>query len=319
MSLIASPPEGPSSSLLGAVSAASAIAAPRATPHDVLSIARALIELTKPGVTRMVLATTWAGAVIAPGPIWNYGRLAWAVFGTALIVASANALNMFLEADVDALMKRTQNRPLPSGRLSPETALWCGVSLAFIGIPVLDVFVNAATAFLGVMALLSYVLVYTPMKRMSSLAVWVGAIPGAAPPLMGWTAMTGTISWPALSLFALLFIWQVPHFHAIAIFRADEYRRAGLQVLPNERGLAYTKRAIVALLVVQVAVSALPALAGLGGKIYVAAAALLGAGNVAYAVYGLSPKAGARWARTLFFASLPYLLVLFAVLVAGAT
>jgi protoheme IX farnesyltransferase len=263
----------------------------------------------------MVLATTWCGAAIAPGPVGDYARLAWTLLGTTLVVASANALNMYLEGDSDALMSRTRNRPIPSGRIAPEVALWFGVLLALLGLPVLYLAVNPVTACIGAFALLSYVLVYTPMKRISTLAVWVGAVPGAAPPLMGWTGITGSISAGALSLFLVLFVWQIPHFHAIAIFRAEEYKRAGLKVLPVTSGLEYTKFVIVALLILQLFVSALPAFAGLGGRPYIAVAVVLGIIYVAWGLAGLRPKAGARWARSLFFASLPYLLVLFGTLV----
>jgi protoheme IX farnesyltransferase len=293
-----------------------ALSGAAARPRDVRAFVQALIELSKPRITRMVLVTTAAGAAMAPGPITDWPKLAWAMVGTALIVASANALNMFLEGDVDALMTRTKDRPIPSGRLEPEVALWFGAGLAAMGLPLLDFLVNPATAFVGGFALLSYVLVYTPMKRFSPAAVWIGAIPGAAPPLMGWTAMTGALTAAAISVFLLMFVWQIPHFHAIAVFRMDEYRRAGLKVLPAEKGLPRTKVTIVALLVLQLAVSALPAVFGLGGKPYMVAAAVLGLSYLAFGIAGLRPEAGARWARTLFFASLPYLLVLFGVLVA---
>jgi protoheme IX farnesyltransferase len=263
----------------------------------------------------MVLATAWCGAAIAPGPLRDYGKLVWTLLGTTLVVASANALNMYLEGDVDALMTRTRNRPIPSGRLAPEVALWFGVALALVGLPLLLFLVNPVTAFIGAFALLSYVLVYTPMKRVSPVAVWVGAVPGAAPPLMGWTGMTGSVNAAALSLFLVLFVWQIPHFHAIAIFRAEEYRRAGLRVLPVVRGLDYTKFSIVLLLILQLVVSALPAFMGLGGTPYIVVAAVLGAVYVGWGLAGLRPSADARWARSLFFASMPYLLALFGTLV----
>jgi protoheme IX farnesyltransferase len=278
----------------------------------------ALLQLTKPGVTRMVVMTTWCGAAMAPGPITDYVRLTWALIGTALVVASASALNMYLETDVDALMARTRNRPIPSGRIAPETALWFGVALAAAGLPILLLCVNTVTAGIGAFALLSYVLVYTPLKRVTPLAVWVGAVPGAAPPLMGWAAMTGSVNFGALSVFLLMLVWQIPHFHAIAIFRAGEYRRAGLRVLPVERGLDYTKFSIVILLILQLFVSALPAFAGLGGLPYVIVAASLGAVYVAWGLFGLRRRAGAPWARSLFAASIPYLLALLGTLVVAS-
>lgn len=291
---------------------------PRARLREVLSFLGVCVELTKPSVTRMVLATAWCGAVIAPGKLDDHARLAWALLGTTLIVGSANALNMFLEGDVDALMARTRGRPIPSGRATPDLALWFGLILGFSGLPILQYLVNPLTAFVGGVALLSYVLAYTPMKGLTPFAVWIGAVPGAAPPLMGYTAMTGKLDLAGISLFLLLFIWQIPHFHAIAIYRVNEYRRAGLKVLPDVRGLPYTKRAIVALLIVQVLVSLLPVAAGLGGTSYVVAALLLGAGYLGLGLTGLRAEANARWARTLFFASMPYLLGLLAVLVITA-
>jgi protoheme IX farnesyltransferase len=277
----------------------------------------ALIQLTKPGVTRMVLATTWCGAVIAPGSV-KVDKLFWALAGTALVVGAANALNMYVEADVDALMSRTRGRPIPSGRINGEVALWFGLALAFAGIPILDLLVNPLTAFVAGLSLLCYVLAYTPMKRLSPLAVWVGAVPGAVPPLLGWTSQTGAVGIGGMSLFLVLFIWQVPHFHAIAIFRMEEYRRASLPVLPVARGVAHTKVAIAVVLAIGLAVSALPAFAGLGGLIYRICAVALGLPYFAFGLYGLLVREDAKWARALFFASMPYLLGLFVALVIGA-
>jgi protoheme IX farnesyltransferase len=265
----------------------------------------------------MVLATTWCGAAIVPGKL-RLELLAWTLVGTALVVGAANALNMYIEGDVDALMSRTRGRPIPSGRISAEVALLFGLVLAFVGIPILDRLVNPLTAFVGGLSLLVYVLAYTPMKRLSTVAVWVGAVPGAVPPLLGWTSQTGAIGIGGLSLFLVLFVWQVPHFHAIALFRMDEYRRASLKILPVTRGIPYTKWSIVAITVLGLAVSALPALAGLGGMTYRVAAIALGAPYFALALFGLSSSAGPKWARWFFFASMPYLLGLFIALVVGS-
>jgi len=215
-------------------------------------------------------------------------------------------------------MSRTRGRPIPSGRISGDVALLFGMVLAFVGIPVLDLLVNPLTAFISGLSLLIYVLAYTPMKRLSTLAVWVGAVPGAVPPLLGWTSQTGAIGIGGMSLFLVLFVWQVPHFHAIALFRMDEYRRASLKVLPVTRGIPYTKWTMVAVTAVGFAVSALPALAGLGGTAYRVAAIALGVPYFALALFGLSPSAGPKWARYFFFASMPYLLGLFVALVVGS-
>ena len=276
-----------------------------ATPSPALG---ALVQLTKPGVTRMVVATTFIGAAAVPGPLGDWATVAFALLGTALVVGAANALNMVLEADVDALMERTRDRPIPSGRLSPEAGLATGVALAAVGLAVLAARVNWTTAALGALALAVYVLAYTPLKRVTPFAVWVGAVPGAVPPLLGWTSVTGEIGAAGLSLFLLLLVWQIPHFHAIAIFRSADYERAGLRVLPVVHGLEHTKLSIAVLLVLQLFASALPAFLGLGGVPYLAVATVLGAGYLAWGLAGLRRGAGARWARTLFFLSMPYLL-----------
>jgi len=279
--------------------------------RDVRGIAQALSELTKPRITRMVLITTLTGAIIAPGKP-SLVRLAIALFGTALVVAGANALNMYLERDVDARMDRTRARPIPSGRLSPETALWFGVVLGVTGITALTFWVNAASGLLCAIAFLSYVLVYTPLKRVTPLALQAGAVPGAIPPLVGWVAMTGELSPGALSLFAILLVWQIPHFLAIAIFRDREYEAAGLQVYPAVKGIPAAKRAIVGYSIVLLGVSLSPLLVGLGSAIYAALALTLGIVQVAVAVYGLGKRDGIeRWARGLFFSTLPYLVVVY--------
>src|SRR5262249_46484397 len=155
--------------------------------------------------------------------------------GTALIVAAANALNMWWERDVDALMARTRNRPLPAGRLPADVALAFGLALAAASAPMLFV-VNVATGLLGVVALVSYVAVPPPLKPHPPRALFAGAVPGALPPLLGWSTVTGQVGLGGLLLFAVLFLWQVPHFAAIAIFREKDYARAGLKVVTVQHG-----------------------------------------------------------------------------------
>lgn len=271
-------------------------------------------QLTKPAVTRLVVVTMACGALVAPGPVPML-RLGIALFGTALVVAAANALNMYLERDSDAFMERTRGRPIPSGRLAPEAALWFGVVVALLGIGVVTFAVNALSGFCAAAALVSYVLVYTPLKRVTPLALYVGAVPGALPPVIGWTSVTNTLSMEALVLFGILFIWQVPHFLAISIFRQEDYERAGLAVFPAAAGLPSTKRHIVITSLILVLVSLAPITVGLGGAVYTAIAVLAGVAFVAFGVYGLQTHAGRRWARSLFFASMPYLVVVFAALV----
>lgn len=278
---------------------------------------KSLIQLTKPGVSRLVMISMLCGALIAPGAV-DFVRLAIALFSTALVVAGANALNMYLERDIDALMERTRSRPLPTGRIAPELALRFGVALALIGVFALAVCVGALPASLAALALLSYVLAYTPLKRVTPLALHIGALPGAIPPLIGWSSVTGSLDQRALSVFLILFFWQLPHFIAISVFRRDEYARAGLRVLSVARGVAGAKRAIVVYSALLVLVSFVPPLTGLGTTLYLSLAALSGAGFFAAALLGLRASAGSEWARRLFFVSMPYLVVLLGGLVLSA-
>jgi heme o synthase len=277
----------------------------------------AFVELSKPGVLSLVLLTMLCGALVAPGHT-NAPRLLIAFLGTALVVASANALNMYIERDSDALMSRTKGRPLPTGRLTPEAVLWFALVLGLVGLFVLAVWVNVAAFALTSAALLSYVLAYTPLKRTTSLALQVGAVPGAIPPLIGWASTTGSLAPRAFVLFAILFVWQLPHFLAIAVFRREEYARAGLVVLPNAHGMGVTRFAIVRYSVLLLAVSVAPVLLGMAGPVYALVVGVLGTAYLAYAGLGYSERTPERWARLLFFASMPYLIVVFVGLVVSA-
>lgn len=290
-------------------------ARPVAPTRDTTGVAWALVQLSKPTITRMVLITTLCGALIAPGPV-DVARLVLALLGTGLVVAAANALNMYFERDVDAVMERTRARPLPTGRLAPEAALWFGVSVGFLGLTLLSFWVDPLAGLLAAVALLSYALVYTPLKRVTPYALHVGAIPGAIPPLIGWAGMTGSLAVEPLLLFAILFVWQIPHFLAIAIFRQPEYEAAGLRVYPAVKGLAASKRAMLLYSLLMVGVSLLPLLVG-AGWVYVVVAAPLGLAFLAYVLKGFSGDADQRWARRVFFASLPYLVLVFGGMVAS--
>jgi protoheme IX farnesyltransferase len=240
------------------------------------------------------------------------------LLGTALIVSGANALNMYLERDTDRLMERTRDRPLPGRRLAPEAALWFGVALSASSTPLLLLGANPLTALLAVLALFLYVLVYTPLKRRTTLALPIGAVPGAIPPLLGWTSVTGRIDAPGFLLFAILFLWQIPHFLAIATFRREDYRRAGLKVLPVEKGDRVTRLHIVGYLALLLLATVLLVPLGVGGPVYLAAAVVLGAAFFAFGAAGLRHGAGAAWARGLFFCSMVYLVLIFAALMIGA-
>jgi protoheme IX farnesyltransferase len=210
-------------------------------------------------------------------------------------------------------MARTMTRPLPEKRIGPSAALTFGVALGALALPVL-VLVNWLTALLGAIAFVTYVFAYTPLKQRTHWAVWVGAVPGAMPALMGWTAATGRITLPGLAVFAILFVWQVPHFHAIAFFRRKEYERAGLKTLPGQHGELAARGQIVLWLAVQVALSIELVSLGVCGPIYLATAVALGAIVLAQAVPGLW-RGDARWAKRVFLLSIVYLPVLFTVMV----
>ena len=274
-------------------------------------LARDLFALTKPRITSLVLLTGAAGTWLAPGRV--AGRtLLLSLVATALIVGAANALNMWWERDVDARMARTRNRPLPAGRMSPDVALAFGLGLAAVSAPLLFL-VNVATGLLGLVALVSYVAVYTPLKRHTHLALLVGAVPGAIPPLLGWTTVTGKLGLGGALLFAVLFLWQVPHFAAIAIFRAEDYARAGLQVVSVQHGERAARRTIAVWTVPLVAASLSFVPLGMAGTAYGVVAGVLGAAFLVLALRGLRASGAfdtRRWAKRVFAFSIPYLVLL---------
>lgn len=298
---------------------ARAEARPRSRGSSVARVARDLVALTKPRITAIVLVTGAAGAFLAPGHL-ALRTLLLSLAGTALIVGSANALNMWWERDTDAQMTRTRNRPLPAGRLSPDAALAFGLALGAVSAPMLFL-VNRTTGLLGLVALVSYVAAYTPLKRHTHFALLVGAVPGAIPPLLGWSTATGTVGLGGVLLFALLFLWQVPHFAAIAIFRAQDYARAGLQVVSVQKGEGAARRTIALWTVLLVGASLLFYPFGLAGRTYFAIATALGVGFLALAFRGI--RGGkfdcARWARRVFAYSIPYLCILLVVLLLDRT
>ena len=297
-----------------------AVSSAPARSRGALAIARDLFALTKPRITALVLATEAAGVALAPGHVAARVQCL-SLVGTTLIVGSANSLNMWWERDSDGLMARTRNRPLPAGRLSPDVALGFGLALTAISVPMLFM-VNVATALLGLASLISYVAIYTPLKRHTHLALLVGAVPGAIPPLLGWATVTGTIGLGGLLLFGVLFLWQIPHFAAITIFRAEDYGRAGLQVVSVQHGERAARHTVALYTVLLVAMSLLFVPFGLGGAYYLTSATVLGAAFLALALRGL--RVGARfnvnrWAKRVFAFSVVYLpALLVALLVARA-
>lgn len=272
-----------------------------------------LVSLTKPRLSSLVLATTAGGMWLAPGSL-SLSRALVAMLATAGTVGAANAFNCFLERDSDRFMKRTAGRPLPSGRMDPAVALLFGLSLAALSLPALWLSANLLTAVLGLIALLSYVLLYTPLKAKTSAAMLVGAVPGALPPLMGWTAVTDQVDAGGYALFAILFLWQIPHFIAIALFRKEEYAAAGLTSLPLERGDESSRLQLLLYTLALVPTTLLPYQLGIAGGWYLASALLLGAAFLGLAAWGFFRRLDKPWARQTFFFSLLYLTGLFAAL-----
>jgi protoheme IX farnesyltransferase len=274
------------------------------------STASDLLSLTKPRLSSLVLATTAGGVWLAPGEM-PLARVLVTLLATAGTVAAANTLNCVIERQSDRFMARTRNRPLPAGRMEPGVALWFGVSLAGVSLPALALGANLLTAGLGLLAFLSYVLVYTPLKSRTSAAMLVGAVPGALPPLMGWTAVTGQVDTGGFVLFSILFLWQIPHFLAIALFRKEEYAAAGLKSVPLERGDESSRAQIVLYLVALVPMTLLPYQLRIAGPWYLMVAAVLGLTFLGLGAWGFFRQLGKPWARQTFFYSLLYLTGLF--------
>jgi protoheme IX farnesyltransferase len=272
-------------------------------------------ELTKPRMNFLVLCTTAVGFYMAPRTgAGHWILLIHTLLGAALTAASAAVINQLVERDYDALMPRTRNRPLPAGRLSPAQALAFGVALGVVGVAWLALAVNLLTALLGAFTLASYVFVYTPMKRVSSLNTVVGAVPGAIPPVMGWTAATGALGPEAIALFAILFFWQMPHFLAIAILYKRDYAAGGFKMLPVvDPALRLTSWMIVLYGLALLPATLTPAGIGMAGNAYFTAAVLMGLAFLSYCVSCAVSKERID-ARKLFFASIIYLPLLLAFL-----
>jgi protoheme IX farnesyltransferase len=239
---------------------------------------KAYLELTKPRIVTMVLVTTVLGYALARGGLYPKTLLLWTLVGTAMASGGAGVLNQYVEREVDARMHRTRNRPLPSGTIPPFAALLLGLILAFGGPALMVPLVNPLAAGLALLSALLYVLVYTPLKRYSWLNTTFGAIPGAVPPMIGWAAATGQLNVGAWVLFAILFIWQHPHFYSIAYMFKEDYARGGFKMLPvvDTEG-KQTFRHSLAYCIVLIPVSILPSLiSDMVGWIYFSGALLLG-------------------------------------------
>ena len=274
-----------------------------------------LVALTKPRLNLLVLLTTLAGLYLAaPGGV-PMGLLIHTLVGSALVAGGAAALNQVLEHRTDALMARTARRPVPSGRLGIPESAWFGVFLSVAGVAELWLGANAVAAAVAAITHLSYVAIYTPLKTRTSLSTLVGAVPGALPPVIGWTAATGDITLPALTLFGIVFFWQMPHFLAIAWMYRGDYARAGLPILPViEPDGRRTGRQALLYATALWPISIVPAVVGLADWPYSAVAMLLGAGYIGFSG-AFARDRSQESARRLFFYSIIYLPLLLGALV----
>lgn len=272
-------------------------------------------DLIKARLTFLVLVTTLVGFYIGDSGAMDWLLLLHTMLGTALVASGAAALNQLLERDYDAMMRRTENRPLPSGRMQPATVLILGGALGGIGLIYLALAVNLLTSVLGAITLASYLFIYTPLKRVTTLNTIIGAIPGALPPLMGWTAARGHISPGGWALFAILFFWQLPHFFAIAWIYREDYAKAGYMMLPvvDPKG-ERTGRQAVSHTLGLLPVSLCPFLFHLAGPVYLCGAIILGLVYLWFAIQ-FSRHLTIPRARQLFFVSILYLPLLLGTMV----
>lgn len=281
------------------------------------SRAQDFIALGKPRLNVLVVASALAGYVMAGGDTADVPRLLAMLAGTALVAIGASAFNQVMEREPDAMMRRTRRRPLPDGRLQPGESLWFAAITSAAGLLMLTLAVNAISAVVALTTLVTYAAVYTPMKRRSSFATVVGAIPGALPPVIGWAAARGSLSPGAWVLFGIVFLWQLPHFLAIAWIYREDYGRAGFPMLPViEPDGRSTGRQAVLYCAALLPLSLAPTLVGMTGRPYFAAALIL-----TLLFLGLTVKFARTRAvpdaRRLFFGSILYLPILWILMIAG--
>jgi heme o synthase len=295
--------------------AIAAMEAARPNPYVALSDYWAL---TKPEVNVLIVITTLAGFYLGYPAQYHhvpFVLLAHTLAGTLLTASGAGALNQFVERRFDAGMRRTARRPLPSGRVEPAAAFWFGLVLSLAGVIDLAVAVNALASLLAIVTLTTYLILYTPLKRVSPVCTLVGALPGAMPPLIGWAAASGRLSLEACVLYAMLFLWQFPHFMAIAWMYREDYDRGGYLVLPpGERRARFMARQTVIPLLALLPLSLAPTFLGHAGLAYLVGASLLGAGFLYFGVQ-LTLRKSNLTARRLLFTSIIYLPLVFVLMV----
>jgi protoheme IX farnesyltransferase len=283
-------------------------------PLPAKSKAAAFIELTKPRITILILISTALGYYLAESEMINYLNFFYTILGTAILSGGAGTINHCIEKDLDMLMDRTKSRPIPAGLISINTALNFGLAQSIIGFAILWVLVNQLTAILGLATIVLYLFVYTPLKKITWLNTTVGAIPGAMPALGGWAASANQLSPNAWILFAILFLWQHPHFYAIAIMCKDDYERAGFKMLPViEKENHRTNRQIIWHAFLLIPVSLYFVVTGALGIFYFWGALLLG---IVYLTSGipLLKKSSIKNAKLLLRTSVVYLPLLFIII-----
>jgi len=276
---------------------------------------KAYIELTKPRITWLILMSAgigyFFGARISGAPGWHWLALFHTILGTGLIASGTAALNQWMEREADAKMRRTQARPLPSGRLTARNALLFGIAISAAGFVELAFGVNLLTGLLGLFTLASYLFVYTPLKQRSPHSTTLGAIPGAMPPLIGYAAASGTLNADAWILFAILFLWQFPHFYAIAWMYREDYERAGIRMLPVvEPDGESTARQIFLYSLILLPISLIPSLFAMTGNLYLVGAIAIGSYYV-YMSTRVRFQRTRQQARRVLLASIVYLPALY--------
>src|SRR6266436_3438861 len=274
-----------------------------------------LAELVKARLTLLVLVTTAVGFYLGAEPPIDYKALFQTVFGTAAAAAGAAALNQWWERRADALMRRTRTRPIPAGRMAPLQALVLGVTLSVFGVVYLAIICNALSAVLTAITIVIYIFAYTPLKRASTANTAVGAIPGAIPPMIGWAAARGSVGAGAWSLFAIVFLWQLPHFFAIAWMYREDYSRAGFRMIStDDRSGERSASQSVFFCILLLVIAGLPAFLGIANFVYLGVELLLGSLFTAVAMRFLRMR-NTSAARSLFIASIVYLPLLLGALV----
>ena len=280
-----------------------------------LSLANDYLALLKPRVMSLVVFTGFAGLVLAPGELHPVLSLV-AVFCIAFAAGGAGAINMWYDRDIDALMVRTRNRPIPAGRMVPQKALTFGFATSVIAVIIMGVAVNWVAAALLAFANAFYVFVYTIwLKRRTPQNIVIGGAAGAMPPLIGWAAVTGTMGLESFALFLLIFLWTPPHFWALSLCRTDEYAVAGVPMLPVVVGKNATRRQILIYSILLVPVSLAPLALGIAGAIYATTAIAMG-GGLLFLAYRIIIQRDDGSARRMFQYSIFYLFILFLVLIA---